>query len=109
MSEETEDHNDGTWSGLKKTIIGLLTTAVLGAGGVITNKFIGTLVKNEVNSVVFTCCHSNSRGPYLASLFKEQCRAKRIDFNIYVMHPGVCRIHDPKYNNAKTTRCISLE
>ena len=36
MSEETENHNDGTWSGLKKTIIGLLTTAVLGAGGVMT-------------------------------------------------------------------------
>jgi hypothetical protein len=41
MSEETQDHNDGTWSGLKKTIIGLVTTVVLGAGGVITNKFIG--------------------------------------------------------------------
>ena len=41
MSEETEDHNDGTWTGLKKTIIGLLTTAVLGAGGVVTSKFIG--------------------------------------------------------------------
>lgn len=41
MSEETQDHNDGTWSGLKKTIIGLLTTAVLGAGGVITNKLLG--------------------------------------------------------------------
>ncbi len=41
MSEETENHNDGTWSGLKKTIIGLLTTAVLGAGGVMTSKFIG--------------------------------------------------------------------
>ena len=41
MSEETQDHNDGTWSGLKKTIIGLITTVVLGAGGVITNKLIG--------------------------------------------------------------------
>jgi hypothetical protein len=41
MSEETQDHNDGTWSGLKKTIIGLITTAVLGAGGVFTNKLIG--------------------------------------------------------------------
>jgi hypothetical protein len=41
MSEETQDHNDGTWSGLKKTIIGLLTTVILGAGGVITNKLIG--------------------------------------------------------------------
>ena len=41
MSEETQDHNDGTWSGLKKTIIGVITTIVLGAGGVITNKLIG--------------------------------------------------------------------
>jgi hypothetical protein len=34
MSEETEvkDHNDGTWSGLKKTIIGTLTTAIAGGG-----------------------------------------------------------------------------
>ena len=34
MSEETntQDHNDGTWSGLKKTIIGVATTAVMGLG-----------------------------------------------------------------------------
>jgi hypothetical protein len=32
MSEETEEHNDGTLSGLKKTIIGVLTTAVMGLG-----------------------------------------------------------------------------
>lgn len=34
MSEEQvqQDHNDGTWSGLKKTIIGTLSTVVLGAG-----------------------------------------------------------------------------
>lgn len=31
MSEESE-HNDGTLSGLKKTIIGVLTTAVMGLG-----------------------------------------------------------------------------
>jgi len=30
MSEETQ--NDGTWSGLKKTIIGTLSTAVLAGG-----------------------------------------------------------------------------
>jgi hypothetical protein len=30
MSEEQE--NDGTWSGLKKTIIGVITTAVMGLG-----------------------------------------------------------------------------
>lgn len=75
----------------------------------IINKFVDTLVKNDVKSVVFTCCHSNTRGPYLASLFKEICREKYTDFNIYVMHPGVCRVHDPKYNNAKTTRCTSLD
>ena len=32
MSEEAEDTNDGTLSGLKKTIIGVLTTAVMGLG-----------------------------------------------------------------------------
>ena len=32
MSEEVEGHNDGTLSGLKKTIIGVLTTAVMGLG-----------------------------------------------------------------------------
>jgi len=30
MSEET--HNDGTWSGMKKTIIGTLTTVITGGG-----------------------------------------------------------------------------
>jgi hypothetical protein len=34
MSEETQEtQNDGTWSGLKKTIIGTLTT-VIGGGGI---------------------------------------------------------------------------
>ena len=32
MSEETTDHNDGTMSGLKKTIIGTLTTVITGGG-----------------------------------------------------------------------------
>lgn len=34
MSEETtsQDHNDGTWSGLKKTLIGTLTTLIAGGG-----------------------------------------------------------------------------
>ena len=34
MSEETnvQDHNDGTWSGIKKTIVGTLGTLVLGGG-----------------------------------------------------------------------------
>lgn len=34
MSEETtsQDHNDGTWTGLKKTLIGTLTTLIAGGG-----------------------------------------------------------------------------
>ena len=32
MSEELEQSNDGTWSGLKKTIIGVATTVVMGLG-----------------------------------------------------------------------------
>lgn len=32
MAEEVESTNDGTWSGLKKTIIGVATTAVMGLG-----------------------------------------------------------------------------
>ena len=32
MAEEVEQNNDGTWSGLKKTIVGVATTAVMGLG-----------------------------------------------------------------------------
>jgi hypothetical protein len=32
MAEEVEKSNDGTWSGLKKTIVGVATTAVMGLG-----------------------------------------------------------------------------
>lgn len=32
MSEENVETNDGTWSGLKKTIIGTLTTLIAGGG-----------------------------------------------------------------------------
>lgn len=39
MSEETNEAADGTWSGLKKTIIGTLTTLITG-GGV----YVGTMI-----------------------------------------------------------------
>ena len=32
MSENEQDQNDGTWSGLKKTLIGTLTTLIAGGG-----------------------------------------------------------------------------
>lgn len=40
MSEETEN-NDGTWSGLKKTIIGTISTAILAGGTYVTTQLFG--------------------------------------------------------------------
>jgi hypothetical protein len=41
MSEEVESANDGTLSGLKKTVIGVITTAVMGLGTWVTTKLTG--------------------------------------------------------------------
>jgi hypothetical protein len=44
MAEEKEvqeTSNDGTWSGLKKTIIGTISTAVLAGGTWVTTHFLG--------------------------------------------------------------------
>ena len=40
MSEEAQDSNDGTWTGLKKTIVGVATTLVT-AGGVWVSTLLG--------------------------------------------------------------------
>ena len=39
MSEETQ--NEGTWSGLKKTIIGAISTAILAGGTYLTTTLFG--------------------------------------------------------------------
>ena len=41
MSEEVESTNDGTWSGLKKTIVGVLGTVVTAGGVWLTTLFGG--------------------------------------------------------------------
>ena len=41
MSEETTEQNDGTWGGLKKTIIGTLATVVTGGGVWISTTLFG--------------------------------------------------------------------
>ena len=42
MSEETNvETNDGTWSGLKKTIIGAISTAILAGGTYFTTHLFG--------------------------------------------------------------------
>ena len=51
MSEETTNEtNDGSWSGLKKTIIGTLTTVIAGGGvWLSTILFGGSSEDKEVN------------------------------------------------------------
>lgn len=50
MSEELEQ-NDGTWSGLKKTIIGTISTIVLGAGTWVGTTLFGGGDKEEAAPV----------------------------------------------------------
>lgn len=50
MSEELEQ-NDGTWSGLKKTIIGTVSTLVLGAGTWVGTTLFGGNDKEEAAPV----------------------------------------------------------
>jgi len=47
MSEETTDHNDGTMSGLKKTIIGTLTTVITGGGIWLSTQLFGGASTDE--------------------------------------------------------------
>lgn len=47
MSEETQDHNDGTWSGLKKTIIGGITTLITAGGVWISTHLFGGQSEDE--------------------------------------------------------------
>lgn len=51
MSEETQETNDGTWSGLKKTIIATLTTIITGGGAYLgTTLFGGQQDSNETKT-----------------------------------------------------------
>jgi flagellar basal body-associated protein FliL len=51
MSEETNvPESDGTWSGLKKTIIGVATTAVMAGGTYFTSTLFGGGDKEETKT-----------------------------------------------------------
>jgi flagellar basal body-associated protein FliL len=47
MSEETQEHNDGTMSGLKKTIIGGITTLITAGGVWVSTHLFGGESKDE--------------------------------------------------------------
>jgi uncharacterized membrane protein len=56
MSEEQE--NDGTWSGLKKTIIGTISTAILAGGTYVTTQLFGGGDEEETRtSTTSTTCN----------------------------------------------------
>ena len=66
MAEETNvDHNDGTWSGLKKTIIGTLSTVVLGGGTWLGTQLFGgkeeTPVQQQTAAPVINITNSNQQ------------------------------------------------
>ena len=51
MSEETQETNDGTWSGLKKTIIATLTTLITAGGAYLgSTLFNGQSDSNETKT-----------------------------------------------------------
>jgi hypothetical protein len=50
MSEELEQ-NDGTWSGLKKTLVGTISTVILGAGTWVGTTLFGGNDKEEAAPV----------------------------------------------------------
>jgi hypothetical protein len=51
MSEEANvETNDGTWSGLKKTIIGAISTAILAGGTYFTTHLFGGEDKEETKT-----------------------------------------------------------
>jgi len=49
MSEEAQgqEHNDGTWSGLKKTVVGTLGTVVAGGGVFLSTLLFGGQKEDE--------------------------------------------------------------
>jgi hypothetical protein len=47
MSEETQEHNDGTFSGLKKTIIAGLTTLITAGGVWVSTHLFGGQSEDE--------------------------------------------------------------
>jgi len=50
MSEEVENTNDGTWSGLKKTIIAGLTTLITAGGAYVGSTLFGGSDKEETKT-----------------------------------------------------------
>lgn len=70
MSEETQDHNDGTFSGLKKTIIGTLTTIITGGGVWLSTHLFGgeATDKEEVKTEVAAPTQAQPAAPVIINL-----------------------------------------
>jgi hypothetical protein len=69
-------------------------------------KLLNKLIENNVNSGIFSCFNSNTRGVYLANLFLNVSRKENIKFNVYLMYPGSGHINICSEFN-KATRIIA--
>jgi hypothetical protein len=70
--------------------------------------FIDHLISKNITSIIFTCCHSNTRGPMLSKLFADCVREKKLEFNMFLMFPGIGRISSIKYKKAEYVYPIHL-
>ena len=78
MSEETQETNDGTWSGLKKTIIGTLTTVIAGGGVRAVLEAVG--IRDVLAKSLGSSNHANVVHATIAAL--EQLRSKEDVFRL---------------------------
>ena len=80
MSEETNapETNDGTWSGLKKTIIGTLTTVIAG-GGVWLSTILFGGGSEEPKEEVKTVQSAPAQAPVIVNVQQNQENKQKVE------------------------------
>jgi hypothetical protein len=76
MSEET--NNDGTWSGMKKTIVGTLTTVITGAGVWLSTVLFGGH-EEEPKEETKTEQSTPASGPVIVNVQQNQENKQKVD------------------------------
>ena len=69
----SEEENDGTWSGLKKTIIGTLATVVTGGGVWLSTTLFGGGEEAHRGTFTTTRCEVDQRAGYRRSGTNSDC------------------------------------
>ena len=99
MSEET--NNDGTWSGMKKTIIGTLTTVITG-GGVWLSTILFGGHSEERKEETKTEQAPHAPAPVIVNVQQNQENKQKVENNnpatrtiIYENHPPKTEVEQP--------------